>query len=70
MGRRNFVMTDLYCTECYFKMTIPRKESLQKEEGHIKHMNCPRCKQVRPFEEKEKDSTVSFWEDWHNKRSD
>lgn len=61
-------MTDLYCTECDFKMTIPRRESLQKETGHIKHMYCAECKKVRAFEEVEKDSSVAFWEDYHGTR--
>lgn len=37
------VETNLYCEECGNIVTIRRRESLQKEIGHVKHMYCFRC---------------------------
>lgn len=39
-------MATLYCTECNNKVTIFRKKSKMKKDGHIKHMYCSKCLRV------------------------
>lgn len=67
MKKQRTVQTKLQCTDCGTVFPIQRKASKKKELGHIKHMYCPTCKEVKAFEEiKEKDKNISFWEDWQN----
>ena len=44
-------ISNLKCTKCGNKISIPRKRSNLREDGHIKHMYCPFCKEIEPFEE-------------------
>lgn len=56
--------TRLECPECGSIMPIMRKRGKQKEEGHIKHMYCFKCKEVVGFVEiKDKDDNIAYWED-------
>ena len=61
----NIYQGTLYCEECDFEMIIPRKRGHKRELGHIKHMHCPRCQQVRGFIEETRDQSLDFWEEWH-----
>lgn len=40
-------MSSLYCEKCDNKMLIPRKNGKLREQGHMKHMWCFKCKEVR-----------------------
>jgi len=50
MGRKNFTISDFYCTECGTDMPLPRVKN-QREKGHIKDIYCPKCKQIKKFVE-------------------
>lgn len=51
--------SDLYCEECGFHTTVPRRPSRQREKGHWKTEFCPRCKKETRFKEvREKDFTI------------
>lgn len=39
----------LICPECGVRMTIPRRGSSKRPEGHIKTMYCGICKETRDF---------------------
>lgn len=39
----------LICPECGLRMTIPRRGSSKRSEGHIKTMYCGICKETRDF---------------------
>lgn len=55
----------LICGECGAEMLIPRKRGQRREQGHIKHMYCYKCKEVRGFiEGVHTDKKVAFWEQW------
>lgn len=65
MKKQSTIGTALYCSVCDSKMMISRKASKKREEGHVKHMYCYKCKEVTAFIEGEKDKNVSFWEEWN-----
>lgn len=57
----------LICEECGGSMLIPRKRGQRREQGHIKHMYCYKCKKTTGFiEGVYKDDNVSFWDNWQN----
>lgn len=68
MKRQKTVMATLECDKCGSKMSIQRKASKQKKQGHVKHMYCPGCKETTAFIEKktETDANLSFWEEFQN----
>lgn len=41
--------SSLKCPKCGLIMTIPRRESSKRKEGHIKTMYCGICKETRDF---------------------
>ena len=41
----------LTCKKCGLKMTIPRRQSRKRKQGHIKTMYCARCKSESDFVE-------------------
>lgn len=44
MTRRNFSLSDFYCTECGNRgLSIPRKHGQARESGHIKDLLCIYC---------------------------
>lgn len=47
----NLTISDMYCCECHFHTTVPRKRGQQREKGHIKTMFCPKCKTMKKFKE-------------------
>ncbi len=51
MGKRNgnTILSDLYCVECGFHMTIQRKKCKSREKGHLKTMWCCKCGKERKF---------------------
>lgn len=65
MKRQKMVQSSLFCEDCGAKMIIPRKEAQKRELNHVKHMHCYKCKEVKPFIEKQEDSKLSFWEQYH-----
>lgn len=66
MKRQKMTMSTLHCEVCDTKMIIPRKVAQKREEGHVKHMYCPHCKETTAFKESRKaDSAMSFWDNWH-----
>lgn len=55
-NRRNFTMSDFYCTNCSeYIVSLPRPIRKQREKGHLKEMWCPFCKaehnccEIKPF---------------------
>jgi peptide subunit release factor 1 (eRF1) len=51
-------LCDLYCPQCNFRMTIARRESKKKKDGHLKWLWCPMCKQEINFVE------MNHYSDW------
>ena len=51
MGRKNTTPARLECPECGYVAEIRRKSSKLKKAGHVKHMWCPVCEEVRGFVE-------------------
>ena len=45
-------ISDMYCEDCGFHTTVPRKTGRQREKGHMKTMWCPkkRFKEVREID--------------------
>ena len=48
---RNLIINQFYCSECGFKMELPRQKSKKRETGHLKRLYCCRCKQEINFVE-------------------
>lgn len=48
---RNLILNDFFCTQCGFKMPLPRKMSKKREGGHLKKLYCCRCKKEVNFVE-------------------
>lgn len=42
--RGNLLIHDFYCTQCGFKITLPRKKGKQRPAGHLKKIYCCNCK--------------------------
>lgn len=51
MKKQIFVISHLKCSKCNNIVTVPRKRSKLREDGHTKHMYCPFCQEITPFEE-------------------
>ncbi|MCR5608282.1 MAG: hypothetical protein K6G26_04390 [Lachnospiraceae bacterium] len=59
-SRRNYNMSDMYCTGCGMKMRIPRRKSCGREKGHLKKLYCYICKEDKNFiEVKDTDFTLN-----------
>lgn len=70
MKKQKMIQARLECPECKTVMPISRKAGKKKVAGHIKHMYCPTCKEVRGFEELGNiDKQVSFWESYQEENS-
>lgn len=57
MTRRNYTISEFYCTRCGTKgMPLARKMGKQRENGHLKKIYCLHCKmetnhvEIRPFD--------------------
>lgn len=44
MASRKVTYSDFYCLQCLNKMTLPRKNSRQREKNHLKSIYCIHCK--------------------------
>ena len=51
-GRRNFTISELYCSHCGMMVTVPRKKNKQREKGHVKDLWCIHCKAITKHTEK------------------
>lgn len=51
-SRRNFTISDVYCSQCGMKTTVPRKKNKQREKGHVKDVWCVHCKTITKHIEK------------------
>ena len=40
---RNLVLNNFFCTQCGFRMPLPRKKSKKREAGHLKKLYCCNC---------------------------
>ena len=59
-NKRKISMSDLYCTECGCKMTVPRPARCTREKGHKKKLWCFKCKrEVNFVEVRERDFVLS-----------
>lgn len=50
--RRDYSISYLRCSICDGVMPIPRKNISKREDGHLKDMWCPFCKDVTTFVER------------------
>lgn len=61
----------LICTECGAEMLIPRQRGQRREQGHIKHLHCYKCKKTTAFVEGvAKDTQEEFWDQWQTQGVD
>lgn len=69
MTRKNFSISDFYCTECGQRgISIPRKHGQARETGHIKDLYCIHCKKITKNVEISNGYTYfDFIEDFNNK---
>jgi hypothetical protein len=37
--------SSFYCTQCTNKISLPRKQSRQREKNHLKNIYCIKCKE-------------------------
>lgn len=44
MASRKVTYSDFYCLQCTNKITLPRKNSRQREKNHLKSIFCIHCK--------------------------
>ena len=51
-NRRNFTISEVYCSDCGSMTTVPRKKNKQREKGHVKDLWCIRCKTTTKHVEK------------------
>lgn len=51
MKRQATIISELRCSKCGCIMPIPRKRGQLRADNHIKHMYCPRCKEIQAFVE-------------------
>lgn len=42
---RNVVLSNLQCPSCLNVVQIPRPKGLRREDNHVKHMWCFKCKE-------------------------
>ena len=49
--RGNLIINDFFCTQCGFKISLPRKKSKKREGGHLKKIYCCTCKKEVNFVE-------------------
>jgi ribosomal protein L33 len=42
-SRKNLTQSKFFCTQCGKVQFIARKQSLQRERGHLKKLYCPFC---------------------------
>lgn len=66
MRKQMTVKSKLICEECGNVFIIPRPRAKKREEGHIKHMNCPKCQKVTAHIESNRDKQEDFWDNWQN----
>lgn len=56
MSKKNFLISEMWCTQCGNRgISIPRKDSKKREPGHLKKLYCIYCNkeqnhvEIRPF---------------------
>jgi hypothetical protein len=60
MGR-SVTYSDFYCVQCTNKMTLPRKNSKQREKSHLKSLYCVKCKdEINHYEVRDCDHDFNF----------
>jgi uncharacterized protein YlaI len=52
MSKWNREVHEFICKECGNKYPLARRSDKRKEEGHIKHLYCIKCKKMTAHEEK------------------
>lgn len=45
-NRRNFTLSNFYCSDCGSTITLPRQKGSQREKNHIKDIYCHHCKKT------------------------
>ena len=50
-GSMTFSISNFMCPECKKIIPLPRPNTKQRENGHIKDLYCPYCHQVQKFQE-------------------
>ena len=60
-SRKNTTISKFYCTQCGKPQYLARKQSLQKEQGHLKKLHCPFCGlQCNHYEVREHDFDFDY----------
>lgn len=49
MKRKNYVISYFICKKCENLFPLPRLKNHQRENGHVKDIWCPYCKQESKF---------------------
>lgn len=49
--RNNVLLSQCVCQKCQTVLTVPRIHGQMRENGHVKDLWCPTCKQVEHFTE-------------------
>lgn len=63
MTRKNFSLSDFYCTECGKKgLSIPRKHGQARESGHIKDLLCIYCNKRTKHVEVSETGSYSYFD--------
>lgn len=52
MKEQSFVIRELFCTQCGSVFPIPRRKARLRENNHIKHIWCYKCKRVTAHTER------------------
>jgi hypothetical protein len=58
---KSMTYSDFYCTQCTNKLSLPRKNSKQREKMHLKSIYCIKCKdEINHYEVRDCDHDFVF----------
>ena len=49
--KKSFTISKFECPDCENEMYVSRQLSKQREDGHIKDLWCPYCKEIKKMKE-------------------
>ncbi|WXX02939.1 ribosome associated inhibitor A [Staphylococcus phage LJLAME001] len=60
--RQKMFHSNLVCSKCGNTFTVPRKRAQRREEGHIKHLYCIKCKCTTAHIEDNRTESEKYWD--------
>lgn len=60
--KQKMFYSNLVCNKCGNAFKVPRKRAKKREEGHIKHMYCIKCKEITAHIEDNRSESEKYWD--------